>query len=408
MHRKLIGWSKEAARAAFRLLGYDLRRYPRSPHMMAGLASRLIADSALLPQRHRVELARALGVTEEEALATWEEESIHLSFECPWPTKREVLEHADVPLILGPWVSEIGFELLNWIPMLRRWLASHGVSARRVIAVSRGGVASWYAGLADRYVDVFDLCSPAAFLAANEKREVELRGKKQFRLCEFEQQLLTAAAARLNLDRYACVHPSLMYEFFRGCWRGVAPVRSIMTQCDYGALAHAYRRPAGIPFRDYVAVKFYHSHCFPKTRANTRFVRDWVAHLARSANVVLLNTGLHVDDHVDANAANRSGNVFDATPLMDAPTNLETQTAIVAHAQRLYATYGGFSYLGPLVRVPTLSFHSAVNYLHEHLDVAHRAFNQNGMRYSVVATQELESFLHSGAQHQDEEARQAA
>jgi hypothetical protein len=237
---------------------------------------------------------------------------------------------------------------------------------------------------------------------------VELRSKKQFYICDFERQLVAAAAARLGMDRYACVHPSLMYEFFRACWMGLTPVRSITAKCDYRKLAHVYERPAGIPFRDYVAVKFYHSLCFPKNSANARFARDWVAHLARRTNVVVLNTGLHVDDHVDAPWTSRLSNVFDATPLMQAPTNLGTQTAIVAHAQRLYATYGGFSYLGPLVGVPTLSFHSVVNYVHEHLDVAHRAFNQGGMRYSVVSTKEMEPLLVGPACEQAEEALQAA
>lgn len=408
MRRKLRHWSKQAARAVFRRFGYDLRRYPRSDQAMARFASRLIADVALLPQRRRAELARALGVSQDKTIDTWEEECIHLSFPCPWLTKREVLLHPEVPLILGPWVSEIGFELLNWIPFLRRWLARHEVSPRRTIALSRGGVASWYAGLADRYVDVFDLCSPEHFRAGNGRREVELHGKKQFRICTDELELLQAAATKLGLDRYACVHPSLMYQSFWGCWMGALPVRWVADQCDHGEFAHAYDRPEGVPFRDYVAVKFYHSDCFPKNQANTRFARECVTHLARLGNVVVLNTGLELDDHADASSVARLPNVFDTTLLMEPRTNLEVQTAIVAHARRLYATYGGFSYLGPLLGVPTLAFHSHVNYVHEHHDLAHRVFNQPGMRYSVVGTAEVEPFLNLDFDGHSEEAIQAA
>jgi hypothetical protein len=79
---------------------------------------------------------------------------------------------------------------------------------------------------------------------------------------------------------------------------------------------------------------------------------------------------------------------------------------MVAHARRLYATYGGFSYLGPRLGVPTLAFHSHVNYVHEHLDLAHRVFNRPGMRYSVVSTAEVEPFFDIDA-HGEEVLRAA-
>jgi hypothetical protein len=313
-----------------------------------------------------------------------------------------------VPLVVGPWLSEVGFELLYWIPLLRHWLAQHQVSPQRVVALSRGGVASWYDGLASRYVDVFDLCSPEEFRAGNARREAELHGKKQFRICAFEQKLLRSVAAQRGWERYACVHPSLMYQLFKTVWMGNSPVQAVMSSCDYSRFARAYWRPAGLPFRDYVAVKFYHSDCFPKNAANARFVHDLVAHLARRENVVLLNTGLRLDDHVDAPPSADLPTVFDASALMEPRSNLEVQTSIVAHARRLYCTYGGFSYLGPLVNVPTLSFYSRRNFVQEHLDVAYRAFNQRESQFAAVATSDVEPILLEPPSENIHEARQAA
>ncbi len=408
MHRNIVRWAKRNTREVFRRFGYDLRRYPRGDKETRLFASRVLADAALLPDRYRVELARSLGVSAEAELSTWEEESIHLSFDCPWESNREVLRQPDVPLILGPWLSEVGFELLYWIPLLRRWLSQHGVSPQRVIALSRGGVASWYDGLASRYVDVFDICSPEEFRAGNAGREAELHGKKQFRICAFEQQLIQAAAAHLGWDRYACVHPSLMYQLFKTVWMGSAPVQSVMSRCDYGRFARAYWRPAGLPFKDYVAVKFYHSDCFPRNSGNASFVRNLLEHLARTQNVILLSTGLRLDDHVDAPSPEDLPTVFDASKLMEPRNNLEVQTSIVAHARRLYCTYGGFSYLGPLVDVPTLSFYSHRTFVQEHLDLAYRAFNQRHNRFGAVATSDIETILRGGTWEKDDEARQAA
>src|SRR5665648_81960 len=41
------------------------------------------------------------------------------------------------PIVVGPWLMEIGFELLYWIPYLRAQLARLGIPKERVIAVSR-------------------------------------------------------------------------------------------------------------------------------------------------------------------------------------------------------------------------------------------------------------------------------
>ena len=45
------------------------------------------------------------------------------------------------PIVVGPWLGEVGFELLYWIPFLRWALAEAGIAADRVTVVSRGGCA---------------------------------------------------------------------------------------------------------------------------------------------------------------------------------------------------------------------------------------------------------------------------
>src|SRR5262249_57575403 len=53
--------------------------------------------------------------------------------------------------------------------------------------------------------------------------------------------------------------------------------------------------------------------------------------------------------------------------------NLAVQTRIIAGARGLVATYGGFSYLGPLLGVPTLTFEEIEQTVPLHLEVIRRA-----------------------------------
>ena len=55
----------------------------------------------------------------------------------------------------GPWLSEVGYEALYWVPFVR-WFAELRHRSERIVALSRGGVAAWYGGIASRYVEQFD------------------------------------------------------------------------------------------------------------------------------------------------------------------------------------------------------------------------------------------------------------
>ena len=50
------------------------------------------------------------------------------------------------PIIVGPWLSEVGFEILYWIPLLRWIKERFGLDPERVVVVSRGGTQRWYEG----------------------------------------------------------------------------------------------------------------------------------------------------------------------------------------------------------------------------------------------------------------------
>ncbi|MEJ7892760.1 MAG: putative sugar O-methyltransferase [Solirubrobacteraceae bacterium] len=97
-----------------------------------------------------------------------------------------------------------------------------------------------------------------------------------------------------------------------------------------------------------------------------------VRRIAAEIDVVLLDTGLSVDDHDDFSLRGVEG-VRSLTEAYDPATNLELQTAIAAGAEGLVATYGGFAYLGPTVGVPTVSVWSEATFNRRHLELAREA-----------------------------------
>src|SRR2546421_73001 len=126
-----------------------------------------------------------------------------------WAVEREIEEVVGgaQTIVAGPWLSEVGFETLYWVPFLRWMKAAFRVDSSRVVAVSRGGVASWYAGIADRYVEIWDEIAPEEFA----KRSAERGATKQPEISEFDREIIRAVERRVG-GSVAVLHPSLMYR----------------------------------------------------------------------------------------------------------------------------------------------------------------------------------------------------
>jgi hypothetical protein len=281
------------------------------------------------------------------------------------------------PIVAGPWRSEIGFEVLYWIPLLRWFAEEHGVERDRLIAVSRGGAGIWYGDVCGRSVDIFDHFSTEELKGWHTQQIAETGSQKQMRLRPFEREILNRAEESIGERDLAVLHPSVMYNLFRAYWAWRRPIGSVKVRTRFRPLpspeTHLPAMPGldGLP-DEYVAVKIYFSSCFPETTENRRFVAALLARLARNGNVVLLSTGLDLDDHSDYMSEGRE-RIFAIDHLVTPRNNLEVQSRIISGARGLVTTYGGFSYLGPFLGVPSCAFYSVENFVPGHVAVMRRA-----------------------------------
>lgn len=292
---------------------------------------------------------------------------------------------AGVPVIVGPWLGEVGFELLYWIPFLNWALERRPELAERLHVVSRGGAGPWYEHLTTGYVDVFELMEPDEVAARRGHRQ------KQPEVTDLELDLAGRAARHLGLERHALLHPSAMYNAMLGLVRLDAyPALNAISR--HRRLAPPMRPElTGVLPDEYVAVKFYFSNSFPDSPANRDVAGEVVRRLAAQSPVVLLNTGLRVDDHEDFHA-DIPGRVVQIDRHMHPATNLAVQSAVIAGARAYAGTYGGLSYLPPLYGVPSVSFYSDSSmFIPRHLEVAQGAYVQLGSSaYITLHTSQLD------------------
>lgn len=287
------------------------------------------------------------------------------------------------PVVVGPWLMEIGFELLYWIPYLRAQLARLDIAKERVIAVSRGGAEAWYSDIAGRYLDILDVMTPQEFhdwTCGEEEGGDLLEGnRKPFFAGPFETTILDRVLKPAGIDDYQVIMPSAMYGLLRNVWRSRSGSRWLDKHLAPARLARP--APIKLPFEPpYIAVKFYNSLTFPKTPQLDALARRVVGRLARKANVVILSNAAQLDDHDTLSLGGSDGDfqIFDASSLYTPRDNLAVQTALVANAQELHGTYGGFSYLGPLLGVDTVAYTGTFKFIFTHLDLAWTTFDAIG------------------------------
>ncbi len=326
------------------------------------------------------------------------------------------LRASDRPVVIGPWMGEVGFEVLYWIPFVSWLLRAAKVDSDRVHIASRGGTAEWYQAIGGRYEDLLGHHTVEEFRAFQDRRVREIGHQKQSKITGADRSALAPVLDAWDVQQYELVHPSIMYGVFRHFWFGEMPLRAIGLLCDFKRLEH--HRPEWSVVSDlpeqYVAMKFYFSESFPDTSETRAFVRDVLETVARHNKVVLLNTQLELDEHKELSDGIPES-VLVLSKEMLPHNNLEVQTQVIAGASAFIGTYGGFSYLAPFYGVPSFAFHANEDgFVPEHVDTAHLAFrtaNEHAAlaaNFTMFSTQQwkiLASFFGSAAAASKEEWR---
>lgn len=288
-----------------------------------------------------------------------------------------LLGRSGSPIIVGPWLSETGFELLYWIPFLA-WARTYGnLDPEKLIVVSRGGAAPWYAHITPHYEDVLSFFTPDEFRRRNDERILAQHGRlKHLDVSRFDRAIIDRVIERRGVPGAKLLHPSEMYRLFEHFWFQRAPVTLVEAFTHFSTLSAAGPWPlrGELPAR-YVAAKFYGNSALPDTPDNRAFIASFLSELAAHTDVVLLNTADRYDDHDDFPPALK-GRVRTIEHLMRPDDNLAVQTQVIRHADAFVGTYGGFSYLAPLVGTDTLAFYShPTGFRFDHLEVAKRVFS---------------------------------
>ncbi|MBM3780017.1 MAG: hypothetical protein FJW23_17575 [Acidimicrobiia bacterium] len=299
-----------------------------------------------------------------------------IRFEARIEQEIERLADTGGPLVVGPWLSEVGYETLYWVPFVRWFQSAYRIKADRLLVLSRGGAAAWYADITPHQLEVFDFVAPETFAAFNASRSEGPGGTiKQLEPSAFEADLVARAQAEWGVRGARVLHPSLMYRLFQQFWAGNRSLEFLDEHTTYARIAPPPDAAAPLPAlpADYVAVKFYSAQSLQDTPETRRVLRELLAGLAERHPVVMLDTGLALDDHGDYAFA-PEGRIVSARAWMTPRNNLAVQTRLIAGARAFVGTCGSVAWLAPMLGTDTTAVMTDVRFLNVHLHAARRVY----------------------------------
>lgn len=259
------------------------------------------------------------------------------------------------PIFVGPWRSEIGFEVLYWLPFVAQWVHRYGIDSKRLVAISRGGASRWYD--AGRTVELLDYVPAADLRVQMLKDHAKASSIKQLEPTDWEQTLLRMISQRLGLRRYHVLHPSVMYQGLAGWWQDTMPISEVMELLRFEN-PHMPPLPLDIVLPEkFIAVRFYDRPTWALSEETRAYCQQIVRHLGDQMPVVLLGSGAYADDHVDF-PLGELPNVSSLVDVFPMRQNLALQSAVLARANAFVGTYGGLMQLAVRLGIPSIGFYT--------------------------------------------------
>jgi hypothetical protein len=292
----------------------------------------------------------------------------------------ERLTDSGAPILVGPWLSEVGYEALYWVPFVRWFKQTYRIKADQLLVVSRGGAGAWYADVTPNRFEVFDHVTPDAFAAYHASRTGGAGGSiKQLDMPPFERDLIDRARAHWGAPRVEVLHPSLMYRLFQQFWAGHRALSFLDEHTSYRLVTPPGAADVPLPGlpEGYVAVKLYGAQSLQDTPDTRRVLRQLIDALAERHPLVMLDTGLQLDDHGEF-AFPRTDRIISAREWMTPRNNLAVQSRIIANAKAFVGTCGSISWLAPMLGTDTTAVMTDVKFLNVHLHVARRVYRVLG------------------------------
>ena len=313
-----------------------------------------------------------------------------------WRLFARSLSRSTKPILAGCWRSEVGFELLYWLPFLAKCQQDYGISKDRLVYIGRGGSAAWFDGAGRG--DILEHMTLPQLRALSVQASQQTGSVKQTTTEPWERSVCDLAMNSVGLPEYHVLSPHWMYRLCAPFWEGREPLSFLDRY-----LLHQVRMPApAIPKAletklpgSYIAMRWYSRPTWPLKEHLVLWTRKLVEAVSAHTPVILIDSGFQTDDHGDINL----GPIPNVVRLSDlqpmTPTNnLQIQSGVIARASGYVGTYGGMAQGAMRWGVPTLALYESFGQTSPmHLHLTQSLSLQSGVPFVATYPQCVDALL---------------
>lgn len=248
--------------------------------------------------------------------------------------------------------------MLYWIPFLHAFRSHYQIPPERLIAIGRGGSASWYQmnGTADLYEFLpVEAARVLSVQASQQTGSLKQQGEEGW-----EKHVCGLAAASLGLVKYQTLSASWMYKVLAPWWQGQVPEKYLDRYTLQPVTMHAPALDPALKAKlpeSYIAMRWYARATWPFKEDLVLWTRKLVERVAKQIPVVLIDS-FHADDHADISLGSLP-NVWHLSELTEqTPLNsLAIQSSVIKGAKAYVGTYGGMAQGAMRWGVPTVALY---------------------------------------------------
>ena len=293
------------------------------------------------------------------------------------------------PVLLGPYRSEVGFECMYWLPLLRWWAKTYQIDPARIVAVTRGGASVLYGTPS---VDLYRLRSVDAVRLENQYDWQRTSLQKQIDVTPWDRDVLKEAAAMAigRGEKYHVLHPSWMYWAFAPFWEEKRGLSYLADLTDYEPVRNLPRPAIELP-ASYACMKWYDRPTFPVHDPKVQeLVSEVTGILGAQTKIVLLSGTEATDDHSDLVVEHPS---IVRLPAVAPEQNLAQQLQVLAHASAFLGPYGGMSQAALRMGVPSVSFYTEFGQTaHAHLALSSILSKKTKVPFLTASVEDVQSW----------------
>ncbi len=256
---------------------------------------------------------------------------------------------------MGPWRGELGFEALYWLPWLAQLRHELNIAPERMIPFTRGGAGVFYGDKYGSGPELYDFRAPQAVRIENRIQHARTGLLKQTHWTAFDRALVKEVLKGVTGQRCMTLHPSWMYQTMRPFWDAEKGLSWAQDRLRFDILqppALDIQLPAA-----FAVARFYARSTWPPSPQTASVATETIKQMASKVPVILLNSGIHADEHVDFTPKETIPNVYQLKDLypLTPQNNLAVQGAVIARSMGFVGTYGGLAQLALRFRKPVLS-----------------------------------------------------